>query len=280
MSKASWDPAGLARAQVLDADEPGLQALARGQRAAMAQTGAVDGGQAQADAPDPAVSAFAASGARSLVYSGDGTGVFTLRASIAADAGAGLVSTPQGRTLFLVTEALHRSGSDQPQAAGGVFRSEDQGLRWSYDAQVALGRPNARAVPQRDAGGGAGIARRRRAAALYRGWRPALAGGDHHGTGVAGCRRLRQGLRRAGRKDAWTGAGGPAGISLVAVSAGRNAGRRLELARARADRRASAAAHRDAPFRDRLPGRRASGLPHPAGGGAGAVPGRVRRIPC
>ena len=74
MSKASWDPAGLARAQVLDADEPGLQALARGQRAAMAQTGAVDGGQAQADAPDPAVSAFAASGARSLVYSGDGTG--------------------------------------------------------------------------------------------------------------------------------------------------------------------------------------------------------------
>ena len=88
MSKASWDPAGLARAQVLDADEPGLR-LARGQRAAMAQTGAVDGGQAQADAPDPAVSAFAASGARSLVYSGDGTGVFTLRASIAADAGAG-----------------------------------------------------------------------------------------------------------------------------------------------------------------------------------------------
>ena len=161
-----------------------------------------------------------------------------------------------------------------------VFRSEDQGLRWSYDAQVALGRRTARAVPQRDAGGGAGIARRRRAAALYRGWRPALAGGDHHGTGVAGCRRLRQGLRRAGRKDAWTGAGGPAGISLVAVSAGRNAGRRLELARARADRRASAAAHRDAPFRDRLPGRRASGLPHPAGGGAGAVPGRVRRIPC
>ncbi|WZB71257.1 hypothetical protein WJ968_04375 [Achromobacter xylosoxidans] len=53
MSKASWDPVGLARAQVLDADEPGLQALARGQRAAMAQTGAVDGGQAQADAPDP-----------------------------------------------------------------------------------------------------------------------------------------------------------------------------------------------------------------------------------
>ena len=146
MSKASWDPAGLARAQVLDADEPGLQALARGQRAAMAQTGAVDGRQAQADAPDPAVSAFAASGARSLVYSGDGTGVFTLRASIAADAGAGLVSTPQGRTLFLVTEALHRSGSDQPQAAGGVFRSEDQGLRWSYDAQVALGAPERRAL--------------------------------------------------------------------------------------------------------------------------------------
>ena len=131
---------------MLDADEPGLQALARGQRAAMAQTGAVDGGQAQADAPDPAVSAFAASGARSLVYSGDGTGVFTLRASIAADAGAGLVSTPQGRTLFLVTEALHRSGSDQPQAAGGVFRSEDQGLRWSYDAQVALGAPERRAL--------------------------------------------------------------------------------------------------------------------------------------
>ena len=43
MSKASWDPAGLARAQVLDGDEPGLQALARGQRAAMAQTGAAGG---------------------------------------------------------------------------------------------------------------------------------------------------------------------------------------------------------------------------------------------
>lgn len=146
MSKASWDPAGLARAQVLDGDEPGLQALARGQRAAMAQTGAAGGGQGKAGAPDPAVSAFAASGARSLVYSGDGTGVFTLRASIAADAGAGLVGTPQGRTLFLVTEALHRSGPDQPQAAGGVFRSEDQGLRWSYDAQVALGAPERRAL--------------------------------------------------------------------------------------------------------------------------------------
>ena len=163
MSKASWDPAGLARAQVLDADEPGLQALARGQRAAMAQTGAVDGGQAQADAPDPAVSAFAASGARSLVYSGDGTGVFTLRASIAADAGAGLVSTPQGRTLFLVTEALHRSGSDQPQAAGGSFVPRTRGCAGPTMPRSRWGARTARAVPQRDAGGGAGIARRRRA---------------------------------------------------------------------------------------------------------------------
>ena len=47
--------------------------------------------------------------------------------------------------MFLVTEALHRSGPDQP-AAGGVFRSEDQGLRWSYDAQVALGAPERRAL--------------------------------------------------------------------------------------------------------------------------------------
>ena len=241
MSKASWDPAGLARAQVLDADEPGLQARARSARDGADRRGRRRAGQA--DAPDPAVSAFAASGARSLVYSGDGTGSSRCARSIAADAGAGLVSTPQGRTLFLVTEALHRSGSDQPQAAGGSFVPRTRAalvLRCPGRA----GAPNARAVPQRDAGGGAGIARRRRAAALYRGWRPALAGGDHHGTGVAGCRRLRQGLRRAGRKDAWTGAGGPAGISLVAVSAGRNAGRRLELARARADRRARSSSRR------------------------------------
>ena len=159
-----------------------------------------------------------------------------------------------------------------------VFRSEDQGLRWSYRCPGrAGGARTARAVPQRDAGGGAGIARRRRAAAAYRGWRPALAGGDHHGTGVAGCRRLRQGLRRAGRKDAWTGAGGPAGISLVAVSAGRNAGRRLELARARADRRASSSSRRAV---SRSPSRTARLRPSASSGGAGAVPGRVRRIPC
>ena len=162
-------------------------------------------GQGKAGAPDPAVSAFAASG-RQPVYSGDGTGVFTLRASIAADAGAGLVGTPQGRTLFLVTEALHRSGriSRRPPAESFVPRIRDCAgptmprSRWAR---------RARAVPQRDARGGAGTTRGRRAAALYRGWRAALAGGDHHGAGVAGCRRLRQGLRRAGRKDARTGAG-------------------------------------------------------------------------
>ena len=130
MSKASWDPAGLARAQVLDADEPGLQALARGQRAAMARQARSTAGRPRPMRRIRPCPPSRPARARSLVYSGDGTGVFTLRASIAADAGAGLVSTPQGRTLFLVTEALHRSGSDQPQAAGG-FRSEDQGLRWS-----------------------------------------------------------------------------------------------------------------------------------------------------
>ena len=71
MSKASWDPAGLARAQVLDGDEPGLQALARGQRAAMAQTGAAGGGR-----PERRIRPCPPFGqrARSLVYSGDGTG--------------------------------------------------------------------------------------------------------------------------------------------------------------------------------------------------------------
>ena len=203
MSKASWDPAGLRARRCWTAMNPVCR-RSRAGSAAMAQTGAAGGGQGKAGAPDPAVSAFAASGRAAWSIAATAPGFHAAPRSPPTPAPA--LGTPQGRTLFLVTEALHRSGPDQPQAAGGVFRSEDQGLRWSTMPRSRWARPNARAV-LRDARGGAGTTRGRRAAALYRGWRAALAGGDHHGAGVAGCRRSRQRPSTRRPKATRTGAG-------------------------------------------------------------------------
>ena len=138
MSKASWDPAGLARSRCWTA----MNLVCRRSRAGSAprwRRQARPAGQGKAGAPDPAVSAFAASGraAWSIAATAPGFHAARLDRRRRRRQPSRHAARPH---LVLVTEALHRSGPDQPQAAGGVFRSEDQGLRWSYDAQVALAR--------------------------------------------------------------------------------------------------------------------------------------------
>ena len=206
--------------------------------------------------------------------------VFTLRASIAADAGAGLVSTPQGRTLFLVTEALHRSGSDQPQAAGGSFVPRTRGCAGPTMPRSRWGRPN---------GARCSSARRGR----WRWNRATAESGCSIPRMAPGAGRRRPSWNRCGRMPAPTARPStrrPKGRVDWGRRTGWNiAGRCIRWAKRRPSAGAGACACRPARKRrsssrravSRSPSRTARLRPSASSRRRRrAVPGRVRRIPC
>ena len=140
MSKASWDPAGLARAQVLDGDEPGLQALARGSAPRWRRQARPAGaGQGRSAGSGRVRLRGQRRAAWSIAATAPG---FSRCAPRSPPTPAPAWSARRKAALVPGDRGAASVRPDQPQAAGGVFRSEDQGLRWSYDAQVALGAPN------------------------------------------------------------------------------------------------------------------------------------------
>ena len=258
-----------------------MSRVCRRSRAAARRDGADRRGrrrQAQADAPDPAVSAFAASGRAAWSTAAMAPGLHAARLDRrrrrrrAGQHAARPHVVPGDRGAASV-----RLGS--APAAGGSFVPRTRGCagptmprsRWGAERR-ALFLSETRAVALESRDGGERLlytedgARRWQAATIMEQvWPDAGAYGKAFDAQAERTRGLGQADRLEYRWSLYP-LGETQAVGWSCACACRPARKRRSSSRRAVSR---------SPSR-----RRASGLPHPAGGGAGAVPGRVRRIPC
>ncbi|WMD22416.1 hypothetical protein RAS12_08570 [Achromobacter seleniivolatilans] len=145
---SSKDIAELEKAPVLDRQVPVLEERLQKQRSRLAEAGAAT---ALASGNTDLALLMLQDGrsttdTRNLIYGGQGTGAFDLLGSISGDKGVGLIGTPEGRTLYLVTSTIRSSGDGEQPTAWDTLRSDDLGKTWTYDADVTLGFPQQHTV--------------------------------------------------------------------------------------------------------------------------------------